>query len=50
MQIVDNNSSSRIITCMEAALHFLLNEEEALEIVERQIDCIEDERSAMRQL
>lgn len=41
MQIVGNNSSSRIITCLEAAPHFLLNEEEALEIVERQIDCIE---------
>lgn len=42
MQILANDNSSRIITCLEAAPHFLLHKEEAREIVERQIECIEE--------
>jgi serine/threonine-protein kinase HipA len=41
MRIAGTDNSSRIVTCLEAAPHFLLNEGEAIRIVEEQIDCIE---------
>ena len=40
MLITDNDRSSRIATCIEAAPHFLLSEEEASQIVEKQIICL----------
>lgn len=42
MWIAGPDNSSRIVTCLKAAPHFLLHEGEAVVIVERQIDCIED--------
>ena len=40
MMITDNDRSSRIATCIEAAPHFLLSEEDAFQIVEKQIICL----------
>ena len=40
MIITDDDRSSRIATCIEAAPHFLLSEEEAFQIVEKQIICL----------
>lgn len=40
MMITGNDRSSRIVTCIEAAPHFLLSEEEAFKIVEKQIICL----------
>jgi serine/threonine-protein kinase HipA len=42
MLITDNDRSSRIATCIEAAPHFLLSEKKAYEIVEKQIVCLTD--------
>ncbi len=42
MQIIDADNSSKIVTCLKAAPHFLLKEEEAMLIIKRQIDCIEE--------
>ena len=41
MLITDDERSSRIATCIEAAPHFLLSVEKAIHIVEQQIICIE---------
>ena len=40
MLITGNDRSSRIATCIEAAPHFLLSNEEASQIVEKQIICL----------
>ena len=40
MLITGNDRSSRIVTCIEAAPHFLLSGEEAFQIVEKQIMCL----------
>ncbi len=40
MLIMGNNRSSRIVTCIAAAPQFLLSEEEAIDIIEKQITCI----------
>lgn len=40
MLITDNDRSSRIATCIEAAPHFLLSDEEAFQVVEKQIICL----------
>lgn len=40
MLIADNDRSSRIATCIEAAPHFLLSEKEAFQIIEKQIMCL----------
>ena len=40
MLITGNDRSSRIATCIGAASHFLLSEEEAFQIVEKQILCL----------
>ena len=40
MMITDNDRSSRIATCIAAAHHFLLSDEEAFQIVEKQIICL----------
>jgi serine/threonine-protein kinase HipA len=42
MLIAGDDRSSRIATCIEAAPHFLLTEGEAIQIVEKQILCIEE--------
>lgn len=42
MLITGDDRSSRIATCIEAAPHFLLSEGEAIQIVEKQIICIEE--------
>jgi serine/threonine-protein kinase HipA len=47
MIISDNDRSSRIITCINAAPHFLLQEGEALQIVEQQICCLTENWSAV---
>lgn len=47
MIISDNDRSSRIVTCLRAAPHFLLSEEEALQIVEQQIRCLTENWSAV---
>ncbi len=41
MLITGDDRSSRLVTCVEAAPHFLLSEEEAMQIIEKQITCIE---------
>ena len=41
MKIVGADSSSRLLTCLEAAPHFLIQEDEVVRIIERQVDCIE---------
>lgn len=45
MRITGPDSSSRIVTCLAAAPHFLLHEEEAVRIVAGQITCIEEKWS-----
>ncbi len=40
MLIVDDNRMSRLSTCLDAAHHFLLSQENAIAICERQIRCI----------
>ncbi len=40
MLITNNDRSSRVCTCIEAAPHFLLSEKEAYQIAEKQIICI----------
>ena len=47
MIITDNDRSSRIATCIEAAPHFLLSEEEAFQIVEKQIICLAENWAAV---
>lgn len=47
MIISDNDRSSRIVTCVKAAPHFLLSEKEALQIVDQQIHCITDNWTAV---
>ena len=42
MLISGNDRSSRIITCIAAARHFLLSDEEAFQIVKKQIRCIHE--------
>lgn len=42
MLVADADNSSRLVTCLKAAPHFLLQEAEAVQIIKRQIDCIED--------
>lgn len=42
MRITGADNSSRIVTCLKAAPHFLLREAEAVRIVEGQINCIEE--------
>jgi serine/threonine-protein kinase HipA len=42
MLVADADNSSKIVTCLKAAPHFLLQEEEAVRIVEGQIECIEE--------
>lgn len=41
MQISDGNNLSRISACLDAARHFQLSQDQAQEIVEAQIGCIE---------
>lgn len=40
MLITENNRLSRIATCLEAAHHFLLSDDEGIEVVEAQLRCI----------
>ncbi|MEX1198167.1 MAG: type II toxin-antitoxin system HipA family toxin [Pseudohongiellaceae bacterium] len=40
MLITDSNRMSRMATCLEAAHHFLLSEEDAIGIIDAQIRCI----------
>ncbi|MEX2489121.1 MAG: type II toxin-antitoxin system HipA family toxin [Pseudomonadales bacterium] len=40
MLITDNNRMSRIATCLDAAHHFLLSDEDAIGIMDTQIRCI----------
>jgi serine/threonine-protein kinase HipA len=40
MLITDNNRMSRIATCLDAAHHFLLSQEDAIGIIDAQIRCI----------
>lgn len=40
MLITGDNRASRIATCFEAAHHFLLSQDEALEIIQNQLGCI----------
>ncbi|AJE02750.1 type II toxin-antitoxin system HipA family toxin [Geobacter pickeringii] len=42
MRITGADNSSRIVTCLEAAPHFLLRDAEAARIVEGQLNCIEE--------
>jgi serine/threonine-protein kinase HipA len=42
MLITDNNRLSRIATCLDAAHHFLLSAEEAIEVVEAQLRSISE--------
>jgi len=47
MLISGNNNMSRISSCLDAAAHFLLSMEEAIAIVESQIQCIRDNWNAV---
>lgn len=40
MEIMKDNRASRVATCLEAAHHFLLSQNEAMEIIEAQMHCI----------
>lgn len=42
MLIAEADNSSRLVTCLKAAPHFLLHREEAAGIVGGQIQCIEE--------
>lgn len=47
MLITGDNRSSRIATCIDAAHHFLLPENDAIEIVKEQINCIAENWDAV---
>lgn len=47
MQIANTDNSSRLVTCLKAAPHFLLREGEAVGIVEAEVGCIEENWSAV---
>lgn len=47
MRITNNDNSSRIVTCLEAAPHFLLQQVEAVRIVDTLVQCIEDNWSVV---
>lgn len=47
MLITEDSQLSRIATCLDAAHHFLLSEEDAIEIVEAQLRCIGEEWSSV---
>lgn len=47
MLITENNRLSRIATCLEAAHHFLLSEDEGIEVVEAQLRCIAENWSSV---
>lgn len=47
MLISGVKNSSQIMTCLEAAPHFLLQEKEAVHIIEKQIHCIETNWTAI---
>ncbi|MGI9363127.1 MAG: type II toxin-antitoxin system HipA family toxin [Parasphingorhabdus sp.] len=47
MLITGDNRASRIATCFEAAHHFLLSQDEALEIIQNQLGCISKHWSAV---
>lgn len=47
MLISDNNNMSRVSSCLDAAAHFLLSKEDAITIIETQIQCILDNWKAV---
>lgn len=47
MLITDENRASRVATCFGAAHHFLLSQNEAMEIIEAQMRCIAENWSAV---
>ena len=47
MLITGDNRASRVATCLEAAHHFLLSQNEALQIVETQLRCLAENWAAV---
>jgi serine/threonine-protein kinase HipA len=47
MEITKDNRSSRVATCIDAAHHFLLSQDEALEVIEAQLRCISEHWKAV---